>query len=199
MCQRMKDCELEIIIDNTNRSLQQTHVPIQPATPTPTPTPKPKEKKTKRKKKRGHGWSKRRKPTSSRSCEVVTKKPPTPTPTPKPKHKTKPKFKKKRGHGWSRSRKGTPSRSCEVETRYEFFQKSFPINSSRPATMKSIRVSESLGGAIFEMLISMNNGDFDQEIGPSRCSCRECPYITGDHRDQICLLMHRLHEVLCNN
>jgi len=197
----MKDCELEIIIDNTNRSLQQTHVPIQPATPTPTPTPKPKEKKPKRKKKRGHGWSKRRKPTSSRSCEVVTKKTPTPTPTPtpKPKHKTKPKFKKKRGHGWSRRQKATPSRSFEVETRYEFFRKSFPINSSRPATMKSIRVSESLGGAIFEMLISMNNGDFDQEIGPSRCSCRECPYITGDHRDQICLLMHRLHEVLCNN
>ena len=160
-----------------------------------------KEKKSKRKKKRGHGWSKRRKPTSSRSCEVVTKKTPTPTPTPtpKPKHKTKPKFKKKRGHGWSRSQKATPSRSCEVETRYEFFQKSFPINSSRPATMKSIRVSDRLGGAIFEMLISMNNGDFDQEIGPSRCSCRECPYITGDHRDQICLLMHRLHEVLCNN
>ena len=199
----MEECDVVSETVNTNRSLQQTHASTQPRGPKSTPTPKPKEKnKPKRKKKRGYGWSKRRKTASSRSCEVVTKKPPTPTPTPTPtvKHKPKPKVNKKCGHGRSRSRTPTPPRGCEVETRYEFFRQSLPINSSRPATMKSIRLSESLGAPIFELLISMtNNGDFDHEIGQSRrCSNRECPYVTGNYRGQICLLMARLHQVLCN-
>ena len=200
----MEECDVVSETVNTNRSLQQTHASTQPTGPTPTPTPKPKRKtKSKLKKTLDHGYSKRRKSTASRSCDMVTKKPPTPTPTPTPtaKHKPKPKVKKKRGHGRSRSRTPTPPRGCEVETRYEFFRQSIPINSPRPATMKSIRLSESLGAPIFELLISMtNNGDFDHEIGQSRrCSNRECPYVTGNYRGQITLLMARLHEVLCNN
>ena len=187
---------------NTNRSLHQTHASTQQTRPITTSSPKSKEKKIKRKKKRGHGWSKkRRKSISYRSCEVVTKKTPTPIPTRTPKHKTKPKVKKKCGHGRSRSRTPTPPRGCEVETRYEFFRQSIPINSPRPATMKSIRLSESLGAPIFELLISMtNNGDFDHEIGQSRrCSNRECPYVTGNYHGHIGLLMARVHEVLSNN
>ena len=186
------ECELEDQEVSTKKSLQQTHVSTHPAPPTHTPTQKPKQKKCKRKRRRGHGWSKRRKRTSSRNCAVVTTKTPARTPKPKPDTKT--------NHECKKSRNPTPSNICEVETRYEFFRQSFPINSSRPATMKSIRLSESLGSPIFEMLIEMtNNGDFDHPTGPSTCSCHECPYSTGDHRDQICLLMQRLHEILCDN
>ena len=189
-------CELKNQEVSTKKSLQQTHASTHPAPPTHTPTQKPKQKKCKRKRRRGHGWSKRRKRTSSRSCAVVTTKTPTPTPAPTP----KPKPDTKTNHECNKSRKPTPSNICEVETRYEFFRQSFPINSSRPATMKSIRLSESLGSPIFEMLMEMtNNGDFDHPTGPSTCSCHECPYSTGDHRDQICLLMQRLHEILCDN
>jgi hypothetical protein len=195
----MKGGEVVRKIVNTNRSLQRTHTSTQPP-----PLPKLKEKKTKRKKKRGHGWSrtpKRRKFTSFRNCEGETKRPPTSTltPTPKPKHKPNSKVKKKHDHGLIRSQVSNPPRGCEVETRYEFFRQLIPINSPRPATMKSIRLSESLGARIFDLLISMiNNGDFDHESGPSRCSNRQCPYVTGDYHGHIRLLMQRVHEV-CRN
>ena len=187
-----------------------------------------------KKRRRGHGWSKRRKSTASRSCEVVTKKPPVPTQTPRscevvtkkppvptqtptpfevvtknihvpkptPKHETKRKRKKKCGNGRSRGGNPTPSRSCEVETnkiRYQFFRCSYPINSLRPTSMRQIKLSESLGAPIYELLTSNKNGDFDNEIRPTRCSCRKCPYITGDHHHQIRLLLHRLHELLYDN
>ena len=174
---------------------------------------KPKQKTThpKRKKKRGHGWSRSRKPHQP---SVPTPTPtPTPTPfevvaknihvpTPTPKHETKPKCKKRRGHGRRRGGKSAPSRSCEVtskEIRYQFFKCSYPINSPRPNALTQIKLRERLGAPIYELLTSNENGDFNHEVTPSRCSCPECPYITGYHRHQIRLLLCRLSELLYNN
>jgi hypothetical protein len=173
-------------------------------------TKKTQTTKTKRKKKRGHAWSRRarknREPSvpKSKNCEpsvlkptpfeVVTKNIHVPTPTSK--HKTKPKCKKKHDHGRKRNGRSTPSKSCEdvpKKIRYQFFRSSYPINSPRPTVLRQINLSETLGAPIYEVLTS---NEIDHEINPPKCLCRNCPYSTGDHRHQIRLLLHRLHELL---